>query len=66
VVLADLSPCCGAHALLLLRMPWNERVWVPAVALTGLALGDSLIIFGVLILVARLVGGTAALKEFGN
>jgi uncharacterized protein DUF3592 len=61
---ATLFPVAGGHVLLLLRMPWNETVWVPAVALTGLALGDVLIIFYLLKIVARVAGGAAAVKEY--
>jgi hypothetical protein len=50
--------------LLLLRMHWNENVWVPAQTLTGLALVDLLVIFVLLRLVVRLVGGKAGVKEY--
>jgi hypothetical protein len=61
---ATMAPISGAHVLLLLRMHSSENVWVPAQALTGLAIGDLLIIFVILRLVVRLVGGKAAVREY--
>jgi hypothetical protein len=61
---ATMVPIGGAHVLLLLRMHWSENVWVPAHALTGLALGDLLVIFVLLRLVVRLLGGKAAVREY--
>ena len=61
---ATLLPVAATHVFLLLRLPSYEKVWVPAVVLTGLAVGDALIVFGLVKLVARLAGGAAAVKEF--
>jgi hypothetical protein len=60
---ATMAPVAGAHVLLLLRMHWSENEWIPARALTGLASGDLLVIFALLRLVARLLGGEAAVQE---
>jgi hypothetical protein len=61
---ATMAPLAGVHVLLLLQMHWSENEWIPAQALTGLATGDLLVIFLLLRLVARLVGGKAAVQEY--
>jgi hypothetical protein len=61
---ATMAVVGAAHVLLILRMHWNENVWVPAQTLTGLALVDLLVIFVLLRLVVRLVGGKAGVKEY--
>lgn len=54
----------AAHVLVVLRMHWSDNVWVPAQALIGLCILDLLIIFFLLRLVVRLVGGKAAVQEY--
>ena len=53
----------AAHVLLILQIHWNENTWIPAQALTGLSIGDLLVIFFLLRIVARLVGGKVAVQE---
>lgn len=60
---ATMAPIGAAHVLLILQIHWNENTWVPAQALTGLSIGDLLVIFFLLRIVARLVGGKVAVQE---
>jgi hypothetical protein len=58
---ATMAPVAGAHVLFLLKFPMPK--WVPAPALTGLVFGDVLAILLLLRLVAKLMGGAAAVRE---
>lgn len=60
---ATMAPIGAAHVLLILQIHWNENTWIPAQALTGLSIGDLLVIFFLLRIVARLVGGKVAVQE---
>jgi hypothetical protein len=55
-------PVAGAHVLFLLKLPMPK--WVPAPAITGIVIGDVLAIIVLLRLVAKLVGGGAAVREY--
>jgi hypothetical protein len=59
---ATMAPVAGAHVLFLLKFPMPK--WVPAPALTGLVFGDVVAILLLLRLVAKIVGGAAAVKEY--